>query len=196
MWTDRKFNPCQSFTINDRKYIPIYIFKPWNLGTEWKTYKNYDAFKLQNVVPEVFLKVLSGNDEGLSDRGTGRVIKRFVLFLHWQYDGGFLSVICLYNYVDGKYRISVIFCVGKFWRKWCSEVVLKFHQVLFSLFQGLCMETYSRVYFSLCLFLEIIGGWELSKNLTHAKKGTCKLRNGKKRKETERKKMKRKQGDK
>ena len=56
-----------------------------------------------------------------------------------------------------KYRISGIFRVGKIWRKWCLEGVLNFHWVLFALFQGLSMKTYSRVYFSLCLFLVISG---------------------------------------
>ena len=54
-----------------------------------------------------------------------------------------------------KYRISGIFRVGKFWRKWHLEGVLNFHWVIFSLFQGLSMKTYSRVYFSLCLFFAI-----------------------------------------
>ena len=44
------------------------------------------------------------------------------------------------------------FCVRKFWRKWHLE---GFHWVLFSLFQGLSMKTYGRVYFSLCLFFAI-----------------------------------------
>ena len=35
--------------------------------------------------------------------------------------------------------------------------MLNFHQVLFSLFQLLSMKMYSRVYFSLCLFLAISG---------------------------------------
>ena len=55
------------------------------------------------------------------------------------------------------YRISGIFRVGKFWRKWRLEVVLNFHRVLFSLFQRLSMMKYSRVYFSRCLFLAISG---------------------------------------
>ena len=57
----------------------------------------------------------------------------------------------------GTYRISGIFCVGKFWRKCRLEGVLNFHWVLFSLFQGLSMKTHSRVYFSLCLFLAVTG---------------------------------------
>ena len=44
-----------------------------------------------------------------------------------------------------QYRISGIFRVGIFWRKWRYEGVLNFHWVLFSLFQGLSMKTYSRV---------------------------------------------------
>ena len=63
----------------------------------------------------------------------------------------------------GDYRISGIFCVGKFWRKWGLEGVLNFHLVLFSLFQGLSMKTYKRDYFSLCFFF-CQGGRELSKN--------------------------------
>ena len=45
----------------------------------------------------------------------------------------------------------------EFWRKWHLEGVLNFHRVIFSLFQGLSMKRYSRVYFSLCLFLAISG---------------------------------------
>ena len=52
-----------------------------------------------------------------------------------------------------EYRISGIFRAGKFWRKWRLEGVLNFHWVLFSLFQRLSMKTYSRVFYSLCLFL-------------------------------------------
>ena len=55
------------------------------------------------------------------------------------------------------YRISGMFCVGKFWRKCRLEGVLNFHRVIFLLFQGLSTKTYSRVYFSLCLFLAISG---------------------------------------
>ena len=62
-----------------------------------------------------------------------------------------------YNVSGLKYRISGIFRVGKFWRKCRLEGVLNFHRVLFSLFQGLSVMTYSRVYFSLCLFLAISG---------------------------------------
>ena len=62
------------------------------------------------------------------------------------------KLICTFNYC-----ISGIFRVGKFWRKRRLEGVLNFHWVLFSLFQGLPMKTYSRVYFSLCLFLAISG---------------------------------------
>ena len=50
-----------------------------------------------------------------------------------------------------------VFRVGKFWRKWRLERCVKFHWVLFWLFQGLSMKTYNRVYFSLCLFLTISG---------------------------------------
>ena len=49
------------------------------------------------------------------------------------------------------------FASGKFWRKWRLEGGLNFHWVLFSLFQEQSMKTYSRVYFSLCLFLAISG---------------------------------------
>ena len=45
------------------------------------------------------------------------------------------------------YHLSAVFCVGKFWRKWHLEGVLNFHRVLFSLFQGLSMKMYRRVYF-------------------------------------------------
>ena len=38
-------------------------------------------------------------------------------------------------------------------REILAKMTLNFHWVLFSLFQGLSMKTYSRVYFSLCLFL-------------------------------------------
>ena len=55
------------------------------------------------------------------------------------------------------YRLSGIFCIGKLWRKWRLEGVLNFHWVLFSLFQGLSMKMYCRVYFLLCLFLAISG---------------------------------------
>ena len=51
------------------------------------------------------------------------------------------------------YRISGVFHAGKFWWKWGFKGVLNFHRVLFSLFQVLSMKMYSRVYFSLCLFL-------------------------------------------
>ena len=54
-------------------------------------------------------------------------------------------------------RHTRMFRVGKFWRKWRLEGVLNFHRVLFSLFQGPSMKTYSRVYFSLCLLLAISG---------------------------------------
>ena len=47
------------------------------------------------------------------------------------------------------------FRVGQFLRNWRLDGVLIFHWVLFSLFQGLSVKTYSRVYFSLCLFLAI-----------------------------------------
>ena len=56
-----------------------------------------------------------------------------------------------------KYRISGIFRVEKYWRKCRFEGVLNFHWVLFSLFQGESIKTYSRVNFSLCLFLAISG---------------------------------------
>ena len=49
------------------------------------------------------------------------------------------------------------FASGKFWQKLRLEGVLNFHRVLFLLFQGLSMKTFSRVYFSLCLFLAISG---------------------------------------
>ena len=50
------------------------------------------------------------------------------------------------------YCILEIYCVGKFWRKCRLEGVLNIYWVLFSLFHGLSMKTYSKVYFSLCLF--------------------------------------------
>ena len=53
------------------------------------------------------------------------------------------------------YRILGIFHVIKFWQKWHLEGVLNVFRVIFSLFKGLSMETYSRVYFSPCLFLTI-----------------------------------------
>ena len=59
------------------------------------------------------------------------------------------------NRLEKAYRISGIIRVGKFWRKWRLVNVLNFHWVLFSLFQVFSMKTYSRVYFSLRLFLEI-----------------------------------------
>ena len=55
------------------------------------------------------------------------------------------------------YRISGIFRVGKFLRKCRLEGMLNFHWILFLLFQGFPMATYSRIYFSLCLFLKISG---------------------------------------
>ena len=60
----------------------------------------------------------------------------------------FIFMICHIFYSPFiRYRISGIFGVGKFWRKWRLEGVLNFHRVIFSLFQGLSMKTYSRVYF-------------------------------------------------
>ena len=47
------------------------------------------------------------------------------------------------------------FASGKFWRKWHLEGVFNFHWVLFLLFQGLSIKTFSRAYISLCLFLAI-----------------------------------------
>ena len=77
---------------------------------------------------------------------------------------GYLSIHCLdlQNSIAGNalmlinvpYRISGIFRVGKFWRKWHLEGVLNFHWVIFSLFQGLSMKTYSRVYFCCVYFGE------------------------------------------
>ena len=62
------------------------------------------------------------------------------------------------------------FALGKFWRKCRLEGVLNFHWVLFSLFQGLSMMMYSRVYFSLCLFLAISGRLRTRRKLnTHEK---------------------------
>ena len=66
---------------------------------------------------------------------------------------------------DPKKRVKhiiIIKYIGNFssrenWIKWRQEGVLNFHRVLFSLFKGFSMETYSRVYFSLCLFLAISG---------------------------------------
>ena len=54
-----------------------------------------------------------------------------------------------------RYRISGNFRVRKFRRKLHLERVLNFHRVLFSLFQGLSMKAYCRVYFSLCLLFAI-----------------------------------------
>ena len=62
-----------------------------------------------------------------------------------------------FDFGQNKYRISGIFRGGKFWRKCRLKGVLNFHWVLFSLFQGLSVKTYSRVYFSLCLLLAISG---------------------------------------
>ena len=70
------------------------------------------------------------------------------------------------------YRISGIFCVGKFWQKWRLEGVLNFHWVLFSLYQGLPMKTYSRVYFLLCLFLAISGRSRSKQKLNTREKHT------------------------
>ena len=63
------------------------------------------------------------------------------------------KLLRFYNHMI--YRIAGIFRVGKFWQKGRLEGVLNFHWVLFSLFQGLSMKTYSRVYFSVCLFFAI-----------------------------------------
>ena len=52
-----------------------------------------------------------------------------------------------------KYCISGIFRVGKFW-----------------LFQGLSVKTYSRVYFSLCLFLAISGRSRTQRKLNPCEK--------------------------
>ena len=68
------------------------------------------------------------------------------------------------------YQESRIFRVGKFWRKWRLEGVFNFHRVLFSLFQGLSMETYSRVYFSVCLFLAISGRLRTKQKLNPCEK--------------------------
>ena len=82
--------------------------------------------------------------------GGGREVKTTLgLWNSVKVGGG--RVIC----VSQIYRISGIFCVRKFWQKCHLEGVLNFHRVLFSLDQGLSMKTYSRVYFSLCLFLAI-----------------------------------------
>ena len=67
-----------------------------------------------------------------------------------------------------KYRTSGFFRVGEFWRKWRLECVLNIHWVLFSLFQGLSMKMYNRVYFSLCLFLAVSG-----RSLTQRKLNPC-----------------------
>ena len=48
--------------------------------------------------------------------------------------------------------------------------MLNFHWVLFSLFQGLSMKTYRRVYFSLCLFLAISGRPRTQRKLNPRKK--------------------------
>ena len=60
------------------------------------------------------------------------------------------------SYVTGlQYTIYLkFFASGNFAKM--PEYVLYFHWVLFSLFQGLSMKRYCRVYFSLCLFLAIL----------------------------------------
>ena len=74
------------------------------------------------------------------------------------------------NFVPQIYRISGIFRVGKFWRKYCLEGVLYFHLVQFSLNED--VEFIFR-----CLFLAISGGRELSENVTHAKKSDIRYMN-------------------
>ena len=56
-----------------------------------------------------------------------------------------------------NYRILGIFRIWKFWQKWRLTDALNFQWVLFSLFEGLSMKTYNRVYILLCLFLVIPG---------------------------------------
>ena len=48
--------------------------------------------------------------------------------------------------------------------------MLNFHWVLFSLFQGLSVKTYSRVYFSLCLFLTMSGRSRTQRKLNSREK--------------------------
>ena len=62
------------------------------------------------------------------------------------------------------------FASGIFLRKCRLEGVLNIHGVLFSLFQGLSMQTYSRVYFSLCLFSAISGRSQTQRKLNQRKK--------------------------
>ena len=68
------------------------------------------------------------------------------------------------------YHILRIFCVGKLCRKWSFGCVLNFHRVLFSLFQGLSMKTYSGVYFLLRLFLGISGRLRTQRKLNPREK--------------------------
>ena len=62
------------------------------------------------------------------------------------------------------------FASGIFLRKCRFEGVLNIHWVLFSLFQGLSMKKYSRVYFSLCLFSAILGRSRTQRKLNPRKK--------------------------
>ena len=55
-------------------------------------------------------------------------------------------------------------------RKWHLEDVLNFHWVIFSLFQGLSVKTYSRVNISLCLFLAITGRSRTQRKLNSREK--------------------------
>ena len=58
----------------------------------------------------------------------------------------------------------------EFFAKCRLEGVLNIHGVLFSLFQELSMKTYSRVYFSLCLFSVISRRSRIQRKLNSRKK--------------------------
>ena len=62
------------------------------------------------------------------------------------------------------------FALVNFLRKWHLEGVLNFHRFLFLLFQGLSINKYSRVYFSLCLFLAISGRSQTQRKLNPCQK--------------------------
>ena len=68
------------------------------------------------------------------------------------------------------YCLSGNFRVRKFWWKRRSQGVLNFHWVLFSLFQGLTIKTYSRLNVLLCLFLSISGRSQTQRKLNPPEK--------------------------
>ena len=74
---------------------------------------------------------------------------------HWQLSKKVTVQLCRCVRPIQIPNIRNFFVSGKFRRKWPLEKVRNFHRVLFWLFQGLSMKTYSRVYFSLCLTLVI-----------------------------------------